>query len=231
MAKILLGPVASAISGSTGGTTFSRNKGGAYMRARVVPLNPKTAAQTVVRSNFAASAKAWSNLLTDTQRAAWTFFAQANPVMNTLGASIILSGLSMYTRLNQVLAQGGYAGIDDPPANLNIDPITPATVLNATNSGPSINFTTAAQSAFVNTSYYIFATGAMNAGRTPAQNQYRFIGTYAPALASVLINFNVPYFDLFGTPAVGTKIGARIAQVNTTSGALTPFLTFSTIVA
>ena len=53
MALIKTGPAVAVISGSVGGTVFSRNKGGAYMRNRSIPVNPQSAAQVVVRAAMA----------------------------------------------------------------------------------------------------------------------------------------------------------------------------------
>lgn len=226
MAKIQFGPVASDIRGSTGGTVFSRNKGGAYLRARVVGINPNTPKQSLVRSNFGVSSKDWSAVLSSGQRAAWTFFAQANPVINNMGASIQLSGLSMFNRLNQILKQAGLPTITDPPVNLDVPAIPVATAFAVDSAGGTIRFTTLAQAAPADTSYYIRATGPLAPGRIPQQNQYRYMDTVPPQAAGTTVDFAGAWVATFGGFIAGTVVGGQIAQLNINSGALTPFLTF-----
>lgn len=227
MAKIQFGPIASDIRGSSGGTVFSRNKGGAYMRARVVGINPQSSKQTTVRANFGANAKAWSSILTASQRAAWTFFAAANPIVNNLGASIQLSGLAMFQRLNRVLAQIGVAMILSPPVDLSVPAMAAITGATATHVTPIIEITTAAQTVVAGAKYYIYATGALNGGRTPAQNQYRFMGAFAGVAAAVVTAFYTAWSAAFGVMASGQTIGVKVATVNTNSGALTPLLQYT----
>lgn len=88
----------SAASGSQGGQTFSRNRGGSYTRKRSVPTNPRSARQTAVRSANSIASSMWSNSLTAAQRSDWTQFANANPILNKLGNSIVLSGHQMWMR-------------------------------------------------------------------------------------------------------------------------------------
>src|SRR3990172_5110235 len=46
-------------SGKLGGQVFTRNKGGAVLRNRVVGTNPQTVAQQAVRAIFGAISSAW----------------------------------------------------------------------------------------------------------------------------------------------------------------------------
>ena len=81
--------------GSIGGTTFSRNRYGAYARKRVVPVNPRTSEQVRARTTFQAAVTAWRQL-TDAQRAAWSNYAAQTPVQDKLGATIYLTGLQAF---------------------------------------------------------------------------------------------------------------------------------------
>lgn len=62
------------LRGKMGGQVYARNKGGAYVRAFVRPINPKTQKQSSVRTLFSSSAKTW-NALTDGDRGGWNSFA------------------------------------------------------------------------------------------------------------------------------------------------------------
>lgn len=226
MALIALGSVATEIRGSIGGVTYSRNKGGAYARARVAPINRKTPAQTLVRANFAANAKAWSGTLTSAERAAWTAFAAANPLVNILGASIIVSGLAMLLKLNQVLSQIGEPNIVSPPPDLAVDAMAAPTSVTATHSAQTVVVNTAAQTVDAGASYYIFATAPLAAGKTPGTSSYRYIGTYPGVAAAVAVDISAAYIALFGAFGAGASIGVAVATVNTASGAVTPAVIF-----
>lgn len=133
-----------AASGSIAGATFSRNRGGQYIRRRAIPSNPNSEAQGFARTNLAAAVSAWTNLLTDPQRQAWQTYAQATPVIDPLGQQITLSGQQMFVRSRTVALIGGLvmdndapvdSGLGDPPtfgAALTVDASTQLAVTTAT---------------------------------------------------------------------------------------------------
>jgi hypothetical protein len=227
-ALIGLGSVVSDIRGSIAGTTYSRNKGGAYARARVAPINRNTPAQSLVRANFAANAKLWSGTFTASERAAWTAFAAANPLVNILGASIIVSGLAMAQKLNQVLAQIEAAPITSPPPDLSVDALAASTGATAVSGTHVIKVTTDAQTAVTDADYYLFATAPLAPGKTPQASQYRFVGQYSSVAANVDIDFSATYNALFGSVWIaGQSIGVLVATVNNVSGAVTPGVVYN----
>jgi hypothetical protein len=87
-----------AASGSIAGMTASRNRGGQYLRAKVIPVNPNTARQGEARANMAQAVGAWTNILTQTNRDAWSAYATGTPVVDALGASLVLSGQQMFIK-------------------------------------------------------------------------------------------------------------------------------------
>lgn len=93
------------VSGSVGGLTYANNAGGLYARSRSIPVDPSTALQAVVRGRFASLAQAWSTMLTAAQRASWNVWAANNPVTNSFGDPLVLSGQQMYVRCNSILLQ------------------------------------------------------------------------------------------------------------------------------
>lgn len=93
--------VLSAASGSVGGMTYSRNKGGSYCRARAVPTNRRSALQEVMRAILGSLSNMWSKLL-DSDRAGWTAYADNVLMVNTLGASRKISSLAHFIRCNAI---------------------------------------------------------------------------------------------------------------------------------
>lgn len=101
-------------SGSIGGVTYSRNRGGMYTRGRAIPSNPGTPGQVIVRSNLASLAGQWA-ALTAAQRTAWAVYASLTPLLNKLGESLPINALAMFLRCNTARLRAGLAAVLDGP--------------------------------------------------------------------------------------------------------------------
>ncbi|KKM68218.1 hypothetical protein LCGC14_1463130 [marine sediment metagenome] len=119
MALIVL-PEGTQISGSIGGTTHSRNRFGAYIRNRSVPVNPNTARQVGVRNVVRSLAIAWNNDLTQVQRDLWEVYAANTSWTNRLGQAVNLTGLNHYIRSNTPRLLSGLARIDNGPPPIGL---------------------------------------------------------------------------------------------------------------
>lgn len=131
MASVKLGPAISDIRGSIGGTVFSRNRGGAYIKARVAPVNPNTPLQVTVRASMAFLTARWSDTLTAGQRTAWNLYASSVTSLNRLGEAINLSGFNHYIRSNMLLKQVNVALVDDGPVIFEIPAQDPTLAMTA----------------------------------------------------------------------------------------------------
>jgi len=109
------GALLGTMSGSMGGATASRNRGGQYFRQRVVPTNPNSTRQQAVRAIFAGLVSAWCNTITSAQRAAWTTYANNVPVTNALGDAVTLTGQQFYIGANTARVQAGLTRADAAP--------------------------------------------------------------------------------------------------------------------
>lgn len=229
MALITLSSMVSAARGSVGGTVFSRNKGGAYTRARTTPINRNTPAQSAVRANFGATSKSWSADLTAGERTAWTSFAASNPLVNVLGASIIVSGLAMFMKLNQILGVIEYPNISTPPPDLSVPPIAAVLGATAVSATPSIVINTDAQTEVPDADYYIFATKPLAPGKTPQTSDYRYMQVFSPVALATTADITAAYVAAFGNWINGASIGVNVATVNTSTGAVTPGVVFQIV--
>ena len=129
-------------SGSVAGNTFSRNRGGQYIRNRAVPVNPNSPQQVAVRNALSQLSTAWGQSLTATQRMDWDVYAQNVPVLNRLGDIITLTGFNMYIRCNTPRLQAGLSRIDDGPSVFDLGSFTPVTTLVvAANDTVTVSFT------------------------------------------------------------------------------------------
>lgn len=105
------------IRGSVGGNTFSRNKGGLYIRSRVKPTDPSSTAQMQRRVAMNNISRLWSQSLDDAQRTAWNEYAEANPVPSRLGGWLTLTGHQFFCGLNSRLAMVGSSPQLSPPTS------------------------------------------------------------------------------------------------------------------
>lgn len=135
--------LAGAMSGSLGGLTASHNRGGAYLRRRVVPTNPNSIRQQDVRSNFGSLVQFWTNTLDATQRSSWTDYAASTPVTDVLGQALILTGQQMFIRSNVNRLILGFAIVGTAPLINNTgEPVTAITLF-ANVASPDISITAA----------------------------------------------------------------------------------------
>jgi hypothetical protein len=119
-AQILLGGGVADIRGSIGGSTFSRNRYGNYIRNKTIPVDPGTTAQTKIRATLGQIRSAWFNTLTAAQRIAWGVYAENVSVQNRLGQSINLTGWNMFARTNACLLYNDLAIVAPGPTDFSL---------------------------------------------------------------------------------------------------------------
>lgn len=115
MALIKTGQGVAAISGSIGGTTFARNRYGAYARNRSTVVNPATPSQSAMRLIMATLVQAWSSTLSTAQRAAWDVYGANVAMLNRLGEQVFLPGFNHFIRSNSIRLQAGLSMVLDGP--------------------------------------------------------------------------------------------------------------------
>lgn len=119
MAKVT-GPLMSMDASGTvaGSITFGKWKGRNYVRQRVIPSNPQTAAQTGVRSSLAGAAALWKS---DTATLKGNF--------ETLASQRNISAFNAFTGFTQQQYSKGF-GIANNPSPTNAAPTNPPTSIN-----------------------------------------------------------------------------------------------------
>ena len=111
-------------SGSIGGMTASRNRGGQYFRARAVPVNPNSPQQQAIRGFVATLTSLWNGTLTPAQRDTWDQYALNVPLPDRLGEPRNVGGLAMYVRSNVPRLQAALPRVDTGPAIFNLGEFT-----------------------------------------------------------------------------------------------------------
>lgn len=98
--------------GSVGGSTFSRNRGGLYVRARAIPVNPQSSFQVAVRNAMSNVTARWRNTLTQEQRQGWLGLAHLLEFPDSMGQLHKISGLALYVKANAIRVQLNLAPAD-----------------------------------------------------------------------------------------------------------------------
>lgn len=169
-------PIVGEFRGRIGGIVYSRNKGGMYARLGSPPTNPQTSRQQITRSILGGESSKWSAALTAAERDSWDVYAAANPIKNSLGQDVFITGLAWFVKASSRLMDATGTGITDPPiapapiglVTLAVD-ISAATVADVTWTGA------------LGAAEYLFlwASLPVSVGSTPNLAQCRLVG-YSP---------------------------------------------------
>lgn len=213
--KAKFGAIVVAGAGKVGGHVASRNRGGAYFKTKVTPVNPNTAAQQLARNRLKTFVQGWAGL-SASNRAAWNAAVSMWKSRNIFGDELVPSGINLYTKLNVNLATVGASAITSPPAPSAVAAIASfsATVVGATGV-VTLTFSPAVPTGVA---MKVQATAPMSAGRKYVKNQYRFIRSIAASQTSPQI-ITTDYADVHGTPSnVGMVVHFKMSYFSITTG-------------
>lgn len=227
MAIITPGPLAAAVSGSIGGTTFSRNRGGAYVRNRAIPVDPNTIFQINVRAILASQSQNWADL-TNAQRTAWESWSLQNPVINALGNAIRLSGHQAFVQINARLDFADLPVLNLPPivnAPLGLDSMT----LTADIGVGDVEVAFTATPTDGTTALWTTAAVVNSAGVTYVRNLLRQVQVTGNAISSPQ-TIQASVESRLGTLIVGQTLHVRVATFSSATGLLSIALADSAVV-
>lgn len=231
MAKVKLGALTQDVRGTLNGNVFSRNRGGAYVRTKVSPVQPLSAFRDLAQQIFGALSQRWSSTLDDSQRAAWEAFAAVHPFINIFGDQIILGGVAFYQAANRRLGQLGEAFIDDPPASWSVEDTGGATLTIEAGGDFIIAIGRALAPDEV---LYVFGTPILLGARTPQRNDFRLLQTPELPLITPGADAYAVYNNRFAPQelAIGNRVAVRVQILNTDTGASSaPVLAQTVVVA
>ena len=203
MAKIITNPTA----GKIGLQVFYPGRNGQVVRQWVVPANPKTGDQLLVRSHLTQVTRAWGSL-TELQRQAWISAAlnyNTNPV---LGQSGKLTGAQLHTKINCALLAIGAAVVTLPPAAPSFAG-TGCTALEITNTAGTIAIKLATSSTPPD--------GTMLRGSAPQSAgtyraiSLRLLGTLESPVGGK-VDITAQYTAKFGAPVAGQKLFVSVTE-------------------
>lgn len=218
--------VYAATSGSVGGLTYSRNKGGMYTRARAVPTNPNTAFQQVLRNAMGQLTTRWGQTLTQAQRDAWAVFAENVPIVDSLGYSHTIPPMSWYIKANSLRVQSGLSVIDAAPTVFELGTLTiPVLTATAASVTASLAFTnTDAWANEVGGALLVYVSRPQNAAIQFFNGPYRYAGRVngagTPPTSPATITLP------FTTGPAGSKLFAKVVAVRADGRPSSPFRIF-----
>lgn len=213
-------------SGSVAGVTSSRNRYGQYRRTRAIPVNPNTAYQQAIRSDFSTHSAAWRSL-TGAQQAAWRTYAEAHPYTDGLGQPIILTGTQMFIAVNTRLTSAGGTAVVNPPQDPGPDPVATATLTATAVATLSLAYTvTPIPAGHV---MLVFASAPLSAGRTYS-GPMKLIDVVAAAAASPAA-LGTDYVARWGNFIAGQRIYVRLIMLRLADGASSQPLTTDDVAA
>lgn len=201
MAKIKFGMMMTDARGKLGGQVFSKNRGGAYIRTKVTPSNPRTLDQQSNRALLGSLSQGWSGL-TDDQRATWNAAVPNWARTNIFGDSHNPSGKNLYVQLNKnILAAGGDL-LDLAPEKIEMAILGLTSV---TIDISSTSCTLAYDGTITGFAVQVSATPQLTQGTSNAKNKFRAIYTVAGGSISPTALYSA-YVAKFGTPTAGANI-------------------------
>jgi len=201
--------------GKIGGHVASKNRGGAYLRTKVSPINPQTTRQAAVRSQLTGYAQGFRSL-TASAIAAWNSAVANFTKTDIFGDIKQPSGINLYIKLNMNLEQVGGTPLTTPPLPGDV-PAVDSVSLVADSSPQTFTITFGPSPVPANTAFIIEATPGVSAGKSFVKSEYRQIGYLAAAATSPSASIS-DYTTVFGSLVAGQKVFVRLTPVNTATG-------------
>lgn len=227
MAKIKFSMVVSEMRNKLNGSVFSRNRSGSYVRNKVTPVNPQTAAQVQARARLTQFAQAWRGLTQD-QRNAWNSVTSQWSGTDVFGDVVRPSGNALFNRLNINVQIAGGSVLTLPPNPVGADPLLGLSV--AATAGTQLAEVTFDPAA-VPAGHVMFleSTAMLSPGIGNATAQFRKVAVLDAAEASPY-EFTTEQAAKFGPLVAGQKLFVRAKFINMTTGEVSQKLTSSIIV-
>lgn len=216
MAKIKLGQVVAQASGSVGGTVFSRNRFGPYIRNRSIPVQPESGKQLARRAALSAASAQWSTLVANVRKA-WLVWAQNNPIVDALGDKRTLDGHQAFTMLATRLLGWGWNMPTTPPIIPVPVEITGVSMVASAATG-EVTYTFAPTPLAANCHLWISGCKTPTASVNYIKNLLRWMDSSNAAQTSTYVQTN--FGTIAGTLVSGDNLIARVAVCDHTTGLL-----------
>lgn len=227
MAKVKFSALIAEMRKKLNGSVFARNRGGAYLRTKVTPVNPQSIAQVGARNLLTQFSQSWRSL-TDAERLAWNGVVTQWATTDVFGDVVNPSGITLYIRLNINITLAGGTPLTTPPSPTGVTALGGVT-LTAAATGPVFDVETDLPAVPSDTAAYLEATPMLSPGISNANSKFRTIATLAPAETFPYDAF-ADYTAKFGSLVAGQKVFVRVKYISQTTGEVSQSLVASAIV-
>ena len=228
MAKVKFTAVVADMRNKLNGSVFARNRGGAYVRTKVTPLNPQSVRQVAARNLLTSLAQGFRSL-SQTQITAWNEAVTQWQTTDVFGDLVSPTGLALYVRLNSNISNGGGSLISTPPAPVGAAALTDLSLV-ADISTEQFEITFDPATVPADHSLYIESTAMLSPGINNANSRFRYIGVYGASTSSPIDAFS-RQTGKFGALVAGQKVYVRCKFININTGEVSLALKASAIVA
>lgn len=230
--KIKWGMMMTDGRGKLGGQVASKNRGGAYVRTKVTPVNPNTSFQSAVRQRLASLSKEWGSL-SEERRRSWNESANSGQWNKTdiFGDARRPTGKNLFTGINLVSLETTNTLLLNVPKKADFAQFTAdaPTVIVGGVVQVDVNV---AEAPTLGTRWQIEATVPVSPGRYYLKNLFRFVdATNQVTEGAGTLDISTEYalrFGPLGSNDDGKRVGIRIRQV--LGGQVTPWVEVSTLV-
>ena len=172
-----------------------------------MPTQPRTASQMAARSRLSSQSSAWRGL-TDALRAAWNAFAQSFTVVNSLGATINLTGAQAFCKINCVNLLNGDPVVTTPPA---LPAFTQCSATGADGTAATQLLELAGATPTGSIKHMVYASPQLSPGVSYNAN-FRYLQTSTTYTAGKLA-LTTAYTAKFGALISGKKVFVKVVQV------------------
>lgn len=219
MAKIKYGATVAGASGTVGGTVFSHNRFGAYIRRWAMPVKSTTASAMAAKSRFSTASQAWA-ALTAAQRLAWGNWAAANPITDNMGETQNLDGHQAYVQINGRMLAASLTMLSTPPLAVAPAPLTSLSATFDVGSGTSV-LTFAATPLGANKRLWVRAAKVDRSSINYIDNLLKFVGVTAANLATGY-DYLATVEARLGACTAGEKLFLYVSVFDDLTGLLSP---------
>jgi hypothetical protein len=227
MAKVKFTAVVADMRNKLNGSVFARNRGGAYVRTKVTPLNPQSVRQVAARNLLTSLAQGFRSLSQE-QITAWNEAVSQWQTTDIFGDLVSPTGLALYVRLNSNIINGNGTAISNPPAPVGAAALT-TLELTAAVTGDTFDIDFSPAIVPGDHTMYIESTSMLSPGINNANSRFRFIGT-SPASSTAPIDAFGTQTAKFGALVSGQKVYVRCKLINIITGEVSLALKASAIV-
>ena len=213
--KLVFGAVVTDGAGKTGGQVASHNKGGAYLRTKVSPINKQSSQQSRSRSVLGSLSKAWAEL-SPAQQLAWSSAALNYTGKKSGGAKGASTGKAMYVGCNARLSVASFALISSPVVPSSSNRIKSLVWSTAAHTLFRLNVTLYTFTAGI--AYLVYGTPPLSSGTSFIRYLWKFTGAYTPAGVTDNLTVGIGWNSVFGTSAAGMRIAMKVVMIDKASG-------------